>query len=559
MAITYNGYQFGDYSHVDISAVMVEDDAQRTVLRHRYRIRVSTTIVAEAGDLNVGYHFRRIRQLLTKQGQALIIDHAGFGPKLSINSGTGGVRDVDFGPKPKIVNWDPVGATNAVEVVWECETSIPTCDGNYGARYTGIESINYTISHRINESGYTTRTISGHISIAMSASGQALPDTADAYRDFIIIRKPINFTRETTWNLSADKRRAEFTLLDKEIESPNAYPAGIIKISARHRVLWTRLGHGTRSMANLPNSISASITLAPGQSRARAWEVFRGIVSSRVGYAIANGLTVFIEALEVEEEIYSNTWSFNMQWRVTSTMSDGPLGFFFSGTGLGSPTPDAMQWGSWDASVGHLQSHRGIAGMRVDATQDQIINLCTTEWLPEYQHETTISFPLPTYYFRFCNERPPPLRSWLQWDTMLYAYENVPTAVQITLGHDDLKKTSFNPEQPTATYGDTDVDDQIRRFVEDAPAGTEFTWTGYAERVGWMIPRPALLNVGNKVLTRKDGQKFAQKRIGIIFCQPVYAAAWNQTYVVTERPAEIDEPDITSIPFATLASLAIGP
>lgn len=546
--VEYNGYTFGNHSHVTVSAEMVEDDAGRTIVYHRYRLRVEATIVAEAGDSIVGHHFQRIRQRLSKQGQNLYLNHAGFGPALNINaSDSQPVHDVAFGPKPKVLIWNPVGETNSVEVTWECEFCMPTCEGLGGVRFAGLMALNYGISYRIDQAGFTTRTISGYLEIAMTRRGYAIPDTADNYRSVVVVPQPVDYTRETSWDLSHDKRRATFSITDAQIRSPNAYPTGVIKIRANHRVGWNR-----RQAATLRNTISATIQLAANQPRGYAWDIFRGIVSQRIGIALAQngGEGVFLETLDVDEELFEYGISIAMSYRIIPSEKSGAIGEFFTSSGLFTSYRDWTEWEYWQRSIASLQSHRGISGMSHDASQDQIVDLCTDTFLPETPSPYFVPQPPPTTYFRLCNEKPSPAKSYVRFDAAFSAIEDYPTVQQISIGGDDLKAQDFDPNDPTASYGDTDASKKITRFIEEAPAGIEFQWIGYCERLGYDIPKPGRLTFGNVTLVRKGRAHFRKKYIGKFFCQPLYAAAWNLRYVVERRPVLVstDESDPHNTP-----------
>lgn len=544
--VQYNGYKFGPYSHVSISAEMVEDSAQRTVLYHRYKMRVQTLIVAESQDGDVGDHFLRIRQKLTKSGGVLKIHLTAFGPDLDINNAN--VRDVEFGPKPKLVSWDPVGATNAVEVIWECTFAVPTCGGegspnSGGQRYHGVAEFNYSINTSINTNGYTKRTISGFLTIAMTrqVGTDLVPDSADLYRELVNPPCPVNFHRETDWKLSEDRRRLDFTITDTEIESPNIYPPGIIDIQANHKVNWSY-----RSRANLTSSISASIKFQQGESRARAWEVFRGICQSRLAYAVNEGKKYLFTGISVEEELYENNWRFSLDYRLyfTETAQDA-LTSFFSSTGLGSIVDPGTEWVDWHIKRQKVQSHRGTAKLSYLPSQDQIIDLCTSKINTDNGYLTGLTVSPPPAYTRFCNERPSPLQSWLWWETELSAIERNATTLQLSMGGDDLVSSQFNPSDPTSFNGNTTADDQIRTWIEDNASTKEFTWTGYAIRVGYQIPVPRLTRVHGIPLKRIGTGEFVQKYVTTAFCQPIWAAKWSQRYAGLDRPQYINSEDVT--------------
>jgi hypothetical protein len=211
--VSYNGYTFNEYSDIKVSMVMQDDDAGRTTNYVRHKLRVESTVYADSPPAGMsGGHFSKLRRLLTEKGAALTIRHRGFDLNdVSVNGSTGGQFDVTFGPHPRVIEWEPLAPENACHVIWECEFCLPICSG---ARTFGLMSLNYGITYRIDNAGYTTRTINGHLEIAMTRRGRSIPDTADRYRDKVIVPPLPNFHREHNWAISTDKRRADFSIVD---------------------------------------------------------------------------------------------------------------------------------------------------------------------------------------------------------------------------------------------------------------------------------------------------------------------------------------------------------
>lgn len=534
--LEYNGYQFNQYSNISINAQMQDDDSGRTTLYHRHHVRVETTIYAEGNDQpgQAGQHFRRIRDRLTKKGQGLVIHHEGFEANgFEVNTRTNaGPRDVTFGPHPKVVTWDPVGHENAVEVVWECEFCLSTCN-----RWTGIMALNYGISTRIDSAGYTTRTVSGYLEIAMTRVGRQIPDTADAYREAVIIDRLPNFQREHTWNLSLDKRRADFTIVDTEIRSPNAFPYGVINIQGSHNVNWAR-----RQPSTLPQTIQVMIELASDQPRSRAWEIFKAIVEARLIFVQSE--TIMLDNLNVEESLFSNSFAFSINYRFLTEPIKPLLTAFaglFSATGIGSPVR-VGNWNSWGASVGNLQSHRGRASLRHLAANDQIIDLCSSSFL----NGITGTPSLPTYTppsrnNPLSNVKPKsPRKSYIRFESWVETVEETPTVCQVAVGEDDLSRKDFSPDSARLEFGTAQSQESVTRFIETQAGRIEIIWSGYAERMGYPIPRPDRLvlygeNGEKYVLTRVGRAKFKTECKPDVLGQPVYYAAWKQRYVLNRR------------------------
>jgi hypothetical protein len=549
--VTYNDYVFPDRSNFHIVESFVYDPSDRTVIATRFSLRLQTIIVNEAatGPLDsfsfaAKDYVHYARQRISKAGARLIIEHDGFGPTLDINGG--GVKDVAWGPKPRVIDWNPVGHTNSVEVTWEVEWQIPICDGSSPPNFTGLSSFSYGVSFDIDERGYTTRTISGNIQIALSRQngGRNLVDSVDNYRNKVNFAKPTNFQRRTSWQVSEDKRTANFTIVDSEIASPNAWPAGVVSINATHRASWQRT-----SVRRVMNTISATIEMSPDEHKARSWMIFRGLVEKRIVYAKAGEpKAIFIEAIDVIEDIFENRVSFQLTYRVIGSGEEVGATAILT-QGLFQPVSDEIDsWQAWDDSVKALQPFRGLntdrgnAGLRHEWQNERLVDLCNQS-PPE-----TSNYPKPLTPPRaltpvLCNERPAPNRSWLSFEATLTYYENGIDHTAVEIKANDLEHKEYNANSPDAGYA-TVSQEKAERFTEDQAGVQEFVWTGKAERVGYPIRKPGQLRIGNKTYRPIGKGIFSQAYLGLYFCQPKYAAAWKQRYRLVEPVTTVETKDV---------------
>ncbi len=148
----------------------------------------------------------------------------------------------------------------------------------------------------------------------------------------------------------------------------------------------------------------------------------------------------------------------------------------FAATGMN--TNLSRQWQSWEATTASTQSSRGLSNLSHNASEDQLVDLCTNDFLPSNPSPYNVINPPETSYQRLCNERPYPSRSWLKFEGMLVVVDNHATVAQISVGPDDLKKNPFNPANPSADIGELDATKNIQRFIESAPPETVFEWRG---------------------------------------------------------------------------------
>ncbi len=535
--VTYNGYTFGPYSDIKVSMAMQDDDSGRTTLYLRYKVKVESTIYAESSDTvgKAGSHFDRIRRKLSEKGAPLVISHKAFSLNDVTANAVTGITDVAYGPHPRVIDWEALAPENACHVVWECDFCLPICQG---ARTFGLMALNYSITYRIDTAGFTTRTISGYLEIAMTRKGRAIPDTADAYRDKVIIAPLPNFQREHSWSISSDKRRADFTIVDTEIRGPNIYPANVVNIQASHSASWRR-DHG--QAAKIPQIIRANITLTKGTPRSQAWEIFKSIVQQRTA-----GKLVFIEALNVDEQLFGAEMSFSIQFRTLITEPDEAIAtaapYMFSATGIGQPLQTGS-WAEWKQSVSGVQSHRGLANLKHDPKDDQIIDPCAGEFTPTSGDASgrIVYTPQPRTNTYLRNEKPQPRKSYTRFEAYLGIDEDNPSTSQVPVAEDDIKRGVFKPEEQQANLGGTERSLAVGRFVESAAGNIEVTYRGIAERVGYPIPRPDTLRVNGVVLQRRGKGNFVQKFCGNVLGQPVYQAAWNFRYVCASRPDYLDK------------------
>ncbi len=557
--ITYNDWVFPDRSNFSVNESFVYDEAGVTVIATRFSLRVQTIICVEnptpgadfsASDYDCGNEMHLLRQRLSKAGQALKIEHDGFGPRVEIN-GYSAVRDVAWGPTPKMISWEPIGHTRSCEVIWECEFCLPICDGRTGSpAFSGLSALNYSIGFSFDSRGFTTRRISGYLEIAMTRNQnnpRGLVDSADNYRNKIAVRKPANFEREVSWDLSPDKRRADFAIVDKEISSPNAWPPGVVKIQGTHRVGWSR-----SSLSKMNNSISVSIEMAPDQLKSRAWLIFADIVKTRQQYAPAvspgQNATMFIQSLDIVEELYENKVSFQIAYTFTAKIDVGRM---LEDTGLFQPIAFAGQqpptWETWDESVKHLQPLRGngtdggISNLRHEFQYDKIVDLCDNAPKPGPPQDFARGVQQAVYAPILSNTPPPPISSWLKFRGYLSLIESGSQIVSIQLGPDQLSQGQFNPAAPSLGGASLSTQGQpLKTFFQKHGTNEYLVWEGYAERIGRHVERPGKMRFAGVLLNpinggpkgMKNDAFFTETFSGMYFGVPKWSASWRQYYLI---------------------------
>jgi len=516
--IAYNSVHFDPASsHATVAIEYVRDEANRTVVYQRYTITVRAIL---QDDDNLDGTLPYMRQLLEQQGRELIFTGMGLGDDLVVNtpSGQGGFRDVKWGPIPEVLEWTPLGANLSAEVVWKVTTCIKQC--KYGRRAEPILAINYDIGYAINVSGGTTRTITGYLEIAQTRflDSRLIPESADTYRYKITPGVPSGFARESqNYQVSQDKSRLDFSIVDRSIPSPNPYPPGVVAI------------------ASTRNRITATITLAPKIPQVRAYNTFVAIVKQRIKWALQNSQEgVLLDTIEVEENMYGRQVAFSVGYRVLS-----PLSELLSATGLWTPVGDEWTWKYWHDSMSIAHSQRGYANQRHFPANDAIVDLCGGDipWMGEVAEEGD---PKERETKALSNTQPPEEKSWVEYDSAVVSTRERPAVrqrVQQAVEYESEEVGPHDTRGPTYTPpgGTSDIIQQSGRGSYNVQL------IGSAKRAGYPIPKPVLQSVGGQTAVEVAGD-FIQHVIGNFLGVPVYSAAWAIHYALPNSPGTVTAP-----------------
>lgn len=528
--LIYNDYEFDASSKVTVQSEMVQDEAQRTVTYQRQTITVRATI---ANDNSTDTDLETVKALLGEQGAGLRFVNRGFGDDVLINV-PGGVKDLKFGPVPKILSWEPIGSHNACEIEWQVVIHVPHCA--HTVRRKGVLAFNYEVDFSIDR-GNTTRTISGYLEIAQTRNARRAPECADLYRDLLRPGLPDGFDRKHNYRISKDKSRLDFTITDTQVNSKFAYPAGVISATGRHRVSWSR---NNRGATTLRNSISMELEMVPGVSQAQAWAIFGQIVKKRIDWAKRqNRLPVLLDELIAEEDIWGRSSSFSVGYRVLRTCG----ACLAKHAGLWQPID--TDWRRWRLSMASIFNERGHAQLGWPSG-DAIIDLCgQVSPIAQADYSRTPAEPRVALAAVFKNDYPPPDTSYIKYEQTLVPMRERPVQRQSYLqeteassdliGSDPEERTPFN-------FGNTGgTSDTIQ---EGGRSRYSVQLVGSGQRAGYPIPRPSLESIGRQSAT-ETMFKMMQSVVGNWFGVPIYQGYWVGNYIVGNGPGEVKlEPNI---------------
>lgn len=536
--IIYNGFSFTGATQIKVRVEKVLDDAQITVIYHRFIIDVIAFISPTQGANDTDSTMDTLLQSLSHNGADLYVNAAGIGTYINVNRPSG-VQDVNWGPKAKVLDWEPIGGNQACEIKWQVETCIPVCEN--APRYDGIIALNYQSSFDRDEHGDVTRTTVGYYEIALTrqAGTNIIPDSADddKYRSQVSVNIPEGFKRREQWACSADKRREDFTFIDTQIPSNDPYPPNVTGINGRQTIRWSRT-----SMATPVSSLSMEVSPLAGINGAEAWAIFLTILRKRLQAAVTLGHGPFLETIEAEETLFGRPCSFRASWRVFISEGTDPLDVTPLPNYGGLWKPHDFTWPAWHESLKDTAyTSRGTSKLQEAPGTAKIVDLCQSESTLSVASITDSPSSQSASPLGFRNEISSPDKSYLDYNATITVDESRPVvrhspmqqAESVTLDGSDMLGS-----QP-ANFQDGGGEEDV--IQERGQGSYRLVFRGHAIRAGYDIPRPELPAMpGLTPIREKANVVFSG--LGTFFGVKVVAAAWKITYLLTKAPGVVTAP-----------------
>jgi len=518
--LTYNEITLGIGSKRNIELIPIYDPTNRQLSHHRLTVSVESIVA-----IDIATSIEDIKRRLSKPGQELVIEQCGFGERIVIGQGGGSsmLLDIKGGPHPRLIQFEPMAATSehtAVAVTWQCEANVffaNSEDYDLGQ----ILSYNYGARYSIDDRGWTTRTISGRLTVKMALYGTGsnqILHNADQFREKIKFAKPEGFKRRQEYDLSEDKSTLSFSIIDEQIKTRQAYPPGVVEISCTHRVIRSR-----SQLATTRNQISFRCEVAANQPTAYAWFVFQSIVGKRLDHTRQQGVQILIEEITVEDSLFGTEFSASVAYR---GLND--LGSWLYNAGIFQPV--TLSWDPWEQSVHDIENHHGIANLSSLAhEQDRLTNLENSE-LPEVEDKYNPRFNVLTpSQSPLCNSLPSPQESWAHFQAQIGIQQSSMYQDQwLPLGPDALEDGVIDFNDISGIRRRAGRKENKSLLPSNPGQITRIQFKGEAIRVGYEIPLPRIEipGVELKLLERNFKPVF----LGIFYCQPVYGAKWDLTY-----------------------------
>lgn len=556
--LSYNGVTFPVFQEVFASNRFVSDSSERTVTHTVLTLRVKAKIASGATQ---NATLAAMRSALERPGGELSYTGMAFGG-LSINT-AGGKRDLEWGPKPRMLTWKPLGRDQAAEIEWQVEVALIGCAG--APDRNAVMEANYEVTFSVDKSGYTTRTITGRVKIPMTRRGvnnPVIPDSAENYVDDYIPKPLPGFDRASSRALNESKNECRYTITDTE-RAGNALPEGIVSATGSHSSSSVK----GPVFKQWTSTLNATYEVMKGLPRSLSWEAFKKLLKDRIDAETKVGSTCWPISMTIgEPEIFGpQSGSFSITYMILNEKGNQS---FFPLAGLWRPVP-GTNWNKWSTSIAKTQGLRGTAGLRHRAADDAIVDLCINQagnkLVGNAQPIEAKLKPIKDKWAEIkkllkLQDNPPVGATWLLYECRVVIEEenhmvaHVPLPANPWPGESRLKTPALLNFQHSGRA--RMVNQQITPppiVQERASAGYHIRLIGRALRFAYPIPAPDVLRVaGSPVVDANDpelGTYWMQWLAGWS-THPIYAAMWNLRYFVARGAgAAPGEPPIFPHPF----------
>lgn len=294
--LTYNGCLFSPLFESRVSGRAIQDEAGRTVKYMEYTLSVDGYVTLPDGASDTTATMRQLALLLTAQGGSLVYTGRGFdilvNPPGGVNnlvgpSGAGAnVQDVAWGPTPKLLEFQPLGAGRSAKVRWEVVVHVP----EVAARRGLLLQFNCDTAVAYAEDGYSSMRVRGTLEIPLTRStvdNRRLVQTADDFRTALDVRifAGIDLSRfrvaRRDYATSRDKRTLTF---DVEVEEKPYMDNPPFCTIARGNFSFRPARAGMGLVLWLC-TLRCTYTVRADASRRAAWDAFLALLRLRMSQA----------------------------------------------------------------------------------------------------------------------------------------------------------------------------------------------------------------------------------------------------------------------------------
>lgn len=439
--LEYNGYRFYETSKCSVKATPVYQEDEITVKHINYSISIHALVTVNDqlsgidggasrepsadtyplfdpnAETTTDINLADLRKTLTKPGAVLKFKNLGMGKvvvggrnsRLAVGDSDLNLFliDVDNGPKPRMLTWEPIGSNQTARIVWTVEFSIPECydvTETIPQRYPGIfSSYTYTESFSYDMDGYLTRTIEGRVEVPHSfkllqQDGMDIPVVAQGMSTELyklrnlFLPKALQWCKRTaaTFTVAANKKSATFSVKDVEVKSDYELFPSITHIDATHSITSSNENSGAILGFNWSNTFNLTLRLHKNVARTDsgrnyAWLVFLRMLDERLGEAYRTAQLdsiPFVTKLNIEHNLTSPEFSFSCSWTLYSPAREDlfkRVAFFNTGDKLGLSEP------TWKVSILPYDDNKlpgDLSGYADNLLNPNIVTICNTGVIP---------------------------------------------------------------------------------------------------------------------------------------------------------------------------------
>ncbi len=594
--IKYGNFTFPDaYTFtVGFKVTPQLDTGKRTVTHCVWDLTLRTFVEGTPADAAVQAAVAE----LTKPGQAFTYEGHGAG-NFRINQG--GVTDVAWGPLPGPVDVRPFGmgtaaaASNAIcQLTWQVSVSIPTCaDAVY--KFSPLE-FSFSLTFDIAQNGFTTRKYKGLLRIPnnrLFPGSRAMLDSPDSYREQIIPQVPNGFIRKSQ-SAEIDESKTRITVTATDEEQLNTLPTYVVVGTASHN--YTSAPNSSTS--KWVGTIEADYEVARTADVIHASKQFIELVKSRIAdtkkilnlsgipglVAGPGAVTTVPVAFSVSEPNIFGPGGQRGKFSFSYMMAACGLESILLNGGLWKKPGNLFN--DWFSSVRSAQGPRGVAGLRFNANEDSLVDLCgksspTFATIAPASPLTSLGIDIgaavirgilaPKFSLEDAFPMPSPTEGWIEVRTGVAVEEDHGTMVVKTLPTSPIQASgrqsgwdimlNERPSQngqgpmfppaadfqgsgtstgtpvigsPTSALPSPASAAQVQRRV--TPTGF-LTFSGYAVRWGLPIPCPEMVSANGQPLVNCNrlnrGEGFFQT-VAATALYPIYYASWKLRYHATD-------------------------
>lgn len=586
--VSYNGFTFPPAIKSRATLVPEPNKAKTNTKWYTIVIQIECIItpydIENNQDTTIDRHMDAIKHRLGQRGQALSFNVQGWGDfKIQQN----GSMDVNNGPIPQVLEWEPWGMSRCARIEWLVTTTIPACGALLNTSFgnAGMTDFWYEMEWNVAEGGFWSRTINGGIEVPAIRKPTVQP-FADSTIDLATIKSNYDkhlievnkiFPRMDAWardekfKLSMDRRTLLFTFVDTENPSSTPIPRGMLRcdfeetLSANKPFVVWQWGLSGDITVPSPRKQGGSMT----QSRKLAFFAFGVILRDRL-YRAKKATTVVIpkdtgtiskdekvlkqaeitwipKTINIGNQIFGAKISVDITYELHCTAKEiwQVTGFF--------EEPVGLTWAAWRNYLGRQGTL--VTTRNIIPNSEVIVDLChplvgpVTEERATYVTEkadTNLLVP----------QAPSEANSWthyrckFKYETQYFTSAGVLLSEQAKeYGDDDADRANVLKANEdvglSITPGWDKGNPKSYKTVEPSTGAepvTVVTMYGSATRIGYAINAPELMSVGGAP-AKKYGRDIvtpSSQMSGFIGKdgQPVrmHYLTWRRQYILTGQP-----------------------